>query len=391
MVKKRIKPALSPIGETEKVTIVLALMVKNEEKFIRKTLDSAAKVVDHVMVYDTGSTDGTLDKVREFQEEHPHIQVIVNHGEFVDFSTSRNEMLEYIYKMPDVAYILFMDANDELKNAEKLKTFLEESNFKYDGFYVRQCWQYSGYKNTYYNVKIIRNNKKWKYVGSVHEYIAMDPSVRQYVPDVVIYQDRTIAEAVESSGKRYVRDYELLKKDITDDPTNSRAFFYLGQTCENLGKTQEAYDNYLARSQMGGFVEEVFQSHLICGKLAEKLDKDLITIVMHYSKALLTLERAEPALALAELFIFNKKYKNHSLAYGYTSMALKMPFPQNCVLFVNRDAYSYRRYHLHSIAAYNVKDVEGGKLACLRAIAERGRDIDKNNLKFFIENDIPNI
>ena len=66
------------------------IMVKNEAPVILKTLESVASRVEKIFVYDTGSTDNTIDICKNYA---PHIEV--KEGPWVNFSVSRNEALEW--------------------------------------------------------------------------------------------------------------------------------------------------------------------------------------------------------------------------------------------------------------------------------------------------------
>src|SRR5579875_3676582 len=46
--------------------ISLCMIVKNEEKFLPRCLQSVAGVVDEINIVDTGSTDGTIEIARSF-------------------------------------------------------------------------------------------------------------------------------------------------------------------------------------------------------------------------------------------------------------------------------------------------------------------------------------
>lgn len=48
------------------VKVAACLMLKNECKRIQTTLDSIDSVVDGIIVYDTGSTDNTVEIVKSF-------------------------------------------------------------------------------------------------------------------------------------------------------------------------------------------------------------------------------------------------------------------------------------------------------------------------------------
>lgn len=67
------------------ITISLCMIVKNEEKVLKRCLDSVKEAVDEIIIVDTGSTDKTksialayTDKVYDFEW--------IN-----DFSAARNE------------------------------------------------------------------------------------------------------------------------------------------------------------------------------------------------------------------------------------------------------------------------------------------------------------
>ena len=49
-------------------SIAAILMVKNEEKNIEKTLKSVVGQVDCIVIYDTGSTDETVNIIKKFSE-----------------------------------------------------------------------------------------------------------------------------------------------------------------------------------------------------------------------------------------------------------------------------------------------------------------------------------
>ena len=104
--------------------IAVLIMVKNESKRIRVTLDSIKDIVDSLVVYDTGSEDDTIDIIKGFCEESG-IPLRLKEGEFVDYSASRNVSLEFADSFEDIDYILLMDTNDEVRNGQSLRKFVE--------------------------------------------------------------------------------------------------------------------------------------------------------------------------------------------------------------------------------------------------------------------------
>ena len=80
----------------------LLIMCKNEESRIQNALKSASMIVDEVVIFDTGSTDATIDKVFEV---FPDAKVY--EGKFVNFVESYNEALSYVR----TSHVLMMAAD----------------------------------------------------------------------------------------------------------------------------------------------------------------------------------------------------------------------------------------------------------------------------------------
>ena len=93
--------------------IALLMMLKNEEKRLHVSLDSVIGHIDSIVVFDTGSTDKTIEILETFCKKNK-ITLRLKHGEFVNFSESRNVSLEFADTFPEIDYLLLLDCNDEL-------------------------------------------------------------------------------------------------------------------------------------------------------------------------------------------------------------------------------------------------------------------------------------
>ena len=142
----------------DKPTIGLLMMVKNENKRIHVSLNSIIGHVDALIIFDTGSTDNTIDIIKDFSEKYK-INLYLIQGEFVNFSISRNTSLYYADTI-NVHYILLLDCNDELKGGNNLRSLAAEYyNKPNNAFLVCQQW-FTGLSDKYYNVRFIKN--MWK-------------------------------------------------------------------------------------------------------------------------------------------------------------------------------------------------------------------------------------
>lgn len=377
-----------------KVNIGVLIMAKNEKKRLHVTLESVKKIANSLIFYDTGSTDNTIEIAREFCEKN-NIPFRLKQDKFVNFCVSRNESLDFADSFEDIDYIFLMDVNDELRGSDNLRKYAENHKYsKSTAFLVAQEW-WSGQYDKYFNVRLVKARNKWRYVGVVHEYIKTYDEENDKYPIVkltdfngtdgcTIYQDRTQDD--DKTGKRFSRDKELLLEEYRKDPTEPRTVFYLAQTFSCLHDNENSFKYYKIRSTLKGFAEEVFHAFLKCGDYSEKLKHDWYDTLSWYMKAFEHSPRVEPLIKIADYY---KNKQNWLLSYTFIKLACELKYP-NCILFVDKLAYDYKRWHIMGIVAYYIQKYDDGKKACLLAIENGDKnnintDIDKRNSKFYTD------
>ncbi|MGN0376339.1 MAG: glycosyltransferase [Suilimivivens sp.] len=94
------------------VTISLCMIVKNEEKILRRCLDSIRGLMDEIIIVDTGSTDKTREIAKEYTEKVYDFEWIN------DFSAARN----FAFSKASCDYIYSADA-DEVVSKENYEKF----------------------------------------------------------------------------------------------------------------------------------------------------------------------------------------------------------------------------------------------------------------------------
>lgn len=351
------------------------LMVKNESFRIQVTLTSLLGFITTIIIYDTGSTDDTVDIIVNFCKKYK-LSLYVKHGTFVDFSTSRNVLISYADTVPNIDFFLMLDCNDELQNGADLVKYCKNAPNN-NAFFLKQSWK-SSINIHYYNIRLIRSNGGWRYKGVVHEYICKegeDATIR--IPNVVLFQDRTQDD--NKSALRFKKDRELLLGEYNSEDKTPRTVYYLAQTYECLDDKENAIKYYSERMHMLGYYEERYQAAYHVGMIYRDMGKPFEEYSGYFLFSFGIMHRSEPLVRIAEHYISKNQWTQ---AYYYIKEACKIEIP-DCGLFLDYELYNYYRWHLMGIVAYYVHEYKDGLKACSFAIEKRNNDIDKHNLEFY--------
>ena len=300
------------------VHIAATMMVKNERKRIHVTLESIKDTVSSLIIFDTGSDDDTIKIISDFCDKH-NIPLHLSHGTFVDFSTSRNELLTFADTIQGVDYLLLLDCNDELRNGltliEHAKEYLNNDKESTTAFFIAQRWYYGNPTDLFYkNIRLLKPNKGWMYKFPVHEYLENttgDNSTCRF-DDVTLFQDRTKDD--DKSLHRFSRDKDILLKYKEDHPDSTRATFYLAQTFECLKDTENTFKYYKERSTMEGFYEERYLAFIRAGNNSP----DVETSLHLWSNAYKIMKRAEPLILIAKHYL---REKNFDFTFIFSNLA----------------------------------------------------------------------
>ena len=399
--KLNIKDEKTNGSNFDKSLLALVMMIKNEEKRITVSFDSVKEYTDTFVILDTGSTDSTIEICRDYCKKN-NIRLFLKETPFVNFMESRNVLLDYcdevLYKenkVKDKRFMLLLDCNDELKNHSELANFISSYKGSATGFYLKQQWWTGNNMDSYFNIRMVKAHEGWRYRGVVHEYIICEKLKDfQAVPgkdterceNIILFQDRTVDD--DKSFKRFSRDKEMLHAEYLKNPKDPRTLFYLAQTCGCLGNLHEAYRYYLLRTNFIGFIEEVYHAYFRLGEMSRQLGHPWEESLGWYLKAFSHSQRAEPLVRIAEYYeeynYKGEKKPDYMLSYMYASMACKLVYPLNQILFVDRRCYFYKRWHLLGKVAFYVQQYKDGKEACIKAIQAENQEIDTTNLVWYL-------
>ena len=112
----------------------------------------------------------------------------------------------------------------------------------------------------------MRGDRRWRFVGATHEYIATDGTDRTEKLDGILIQHHQDGG---TRAAKFQRDVAL-SEELERNPEDARSVFYLAQTYRDLDRPEEAIELYRRRVAMGGWEEEVFYAQYQVGVLSER-------------------------------------------------------------------------------------------------------------------------
>ncbi len=307
-------------------TISLCIIVKNEEMCIARCLDSAAELVDEIIVVDTGSTDRTVEIVSNYTSK------VYSYPWKDDFSDARN----YSFSKASMDYCMWMDADDILEDTQKEKFLQLKESLTPETDIVMMKYNTSfdeaGMPSfSYYRERWIRNNAGYHWVGAVHEVIPPKGSI--------LYSDIAISHRKMKAGDtdRNLRIYQkMLAEGKSLEP---RQQYYYGRELYYHKQYKEAVsvlEQFLLSPE--GWVENKIEACSICADCYFRLGQEQSALLTLLRSMSFDLPRAELCCEIGKYFLEHGNY--HNAVYWYEN-ALHIPKNEYSGGFVLPDCYDY--------------------------------------------------
>lgn len=220
-------------------TISLCMIVKNEDCFLPKCLDSVKNIVDEIIIVDTGSTDHTIEIAERYNAK------IYHHPWENNFSKARNYSLKYATS----DWILILDADEELdvKNTNELKTVIREYDADLLYLQVLDKTKEGEIVSVSNSVRVFRNHLSIKYEGTVHNYLQYNGNTK--TTDIKLFHYGYHLDEVKMERK-FARTSSLLREQIKNDPSNPMPHHFLAIALSGRNKHDECIDEALKAIQL---------------------------------------------------------------------------------------------------------------------------------------------
>jgi glycosyltransferase involved in cell wall biosynthesis len=195
-------------------------------------------MANEYVIVDTGSTDGTLELLADWQERHPKQRVILDkvgskfhdsEGVF-DFGAAK----DYAISLATCQYVMWVDVNDILKDGKHARSLFQNIVTKYPTAGISMLTRVTP-THSFPRLRILpRANAKFK--GIIHEMVVNTD------PDAPTVHTKIEFENYKPS-RDIVRNLAGLRKSWEQERTQ-RTAFYFGNSYSDLKDYAHAYEWY---------------------------------------------------------------------------------------------------------------------------------------------------
>ena len=337
---------------TEKVSINIAVMVKNEAPRIKRTLESFWGV-DCWTVLDTGSEDNTVDIVKALAVRN-NKRLVFDQVEFVNFAHNRNILLE-MCKQSGCDWTILLDANDEVQCEHEIRHILKLHNKDKNivAFNMNHFWENDmGIKHnseTRSKPCLIRTGGPFRWSYPIHECLELTDKTK-IISDALlnttarIYQDRS----KDKSSMERIRNFDIptLISWLEDHPKDVRMMRYMCQsyliTC-NWEQLDKWATRLIKHTKVGQVSEDIYKGFMWKGRAQHMLgNKCMKYYILAHNYAKPLAGYCEPFYECAQLLLqVGEIYGAYTMLHRCVS--LEKPAP-NAYIGINPDVWDLSRY-----------------------------------------------
>lgn len=316
-------------------TISLCMIVKNEEEVLERCLNSVKKLVDEIIIVDTGSIDNTKKIAQKFTN---------NIYDFVwinDFSAARN----FAFSKATKKYIMWLDADDVLP-IKTLNILLKlKENLCSDTYMVKYQIPINEKNNFYfYRERILKNTPKAYWQGAVHECIVPFGKI-EFVKEPIIHKKEK-----NSDPKRNLKLYKYTLKQRALSP---RETYYYGRELYDNAQYKQAINVLKKFLQKPTCTENLIDALLIISNCYEKLGERQHQI-SYLTKILeIDVPNANVCCKMGDYFL---TIKNYNVADFWYKQAIKSKKQESLIGFINDVYYNYYPYLQLCVLNYYLGD-----------------------------------
>jgi hypothetical protein len=234
--------------------LCLTAIVKNEAPVISRMLRSVRPFISSYSISDTGSTDNTMDIIRDELRDIPGVLI---QDEWIDFATNRNIALSratgaYTITI-DADEILWRTGDTGIPDADSIALRVNSPGVQ---FWVP---------------RIMKNDRKWQWMGVVHEIPEHETPCVDALWDGFQIESKSDGNQTVSGGK--LEKHLLVLENAERTPRN---IFYHARTLYDLKRYEECIPVFEEHVVSGAWDEEIYISLYQIAFATKELSRDAL-------------------------------------------------------------------------------------------------------------------
>lgn len=339
--------------------INLCIMVKNAGEGFRDVLKQNLPYIDRWTVLDTGSTDNTVDIIKEVLKDK---KGNLYQEPFINFRDSRNRCLDLAGK--SCKFNIMLDDTYVLSgNVREFLSIIRSDEFA-DSYNV----MIKSGDLIYGSNRITKSDRELRYVYKIHEIIQTENNVVVQIPsNQILINDIDNEYMQQRTNNRKQNDLILLFEEIEQNPNDPRNLYYIAQTYTCLKMWYKAFEYFQKRIEhpVEGYREEVTDAYFQCAYLSEtQLNLEWDKCEEMYMKCY-NHEPTRPDSLFCIGYHYYRENQNNK-AFEYLKRGFKLGLPTTVTS--NLRPYIYIKYIPQFLTGlcYQYKDHELGKEAAER-------------------------
>lgn len=335
------------------------MIVKNEEKNLKRCLDSVYDLVDEINIVDTGSTDKTVELAKKYTNRVYHFDWT---GKFKD---ARNQ--SFLYATKD--YVLYLDADDVLfeKDRQAFKKLKATLDFQVDAvsmYYDAGFDEYGNVTLRFRRHRLLKRKKQFVWKGDAHNYIEVSGNI-QHANIAVSHVKKNHATG------RTIRIYEQKLKN--GEQFTPRDHFYYGNELRENSKYDKAIASYTqAIHCKDAWIEDRIFACLFRADCYQKLNQEKAVIQsLFQSLEISENPRPETFVRIGDYFIregnhlaavpwyklaLNSKHDERRLGFSYLFYTSWYAHLQLCICYYNLQEFDKANIHNELALVFRPKD-----------------------------------
>jgi len=322
------------------MSLSVCLIVKNEEKVLKRCLNCVTKIADEIIVVDTGSNDKTVSIAKKFTKN------IFYFAWCDDFSKARN----YSFSKATCDYIMWLDADDIILDSEIKRLIQLKKNLTKDVYMLKYNTGTPENQLEFFRERIVKNCKFARWNGFIHETITPFGEIE--------FLDIKINHA-KIEPKDPKRNLKIYNKHLQNgEKLNTREMYYYSKELfynNHLSKCISSMKKYLKMN--GKYYPNEIDAILTlskCYELKNMRNKSLNILLKNLDHIIPT---SEYLCEIGNLHFLNNQIQNAIIFY---EAALNTKIENNG-LFYKKEYYYFIPYIQLSVCYYYLGNIPAAK------------------------------